>query len=253
MKTNAHSGAGCLRLACWGLFLLGYVAARAQFSDACWTGTWTGTNCYLTACGTNCLWSNCGSITIMISANNGVVTGWGSQDGVSCINCSNCTVTGHGTTSGPLSGTVSGNTIILSNNWVNSCNGQTNSFTLVGTLDTANGCIITGYPDFTMAKVGSCDSCKTNTSSIRWPPYNDTRINQNPIIIVNGPTVMIIDGQHHKITFVHGDPFTGEIRPASAKEVNSVVGRVLKEAAQASPSADWNREANNLAQKLLAP
>jgi hypothetical protein len=256
MKTTTHAGAGCLWLACWGLFLFCHLVAHAQqeFSDACWSGTWTGTYAFTNTVGNNCPWTNSGNITITISVNNGVVTGSGSQDGIGCINFSNCVMTGYGTRSGAIFGTVSGNTIILTNNWVNSCDGQNNAFLLGGTLKiTPSGCTITGDPDLTLQKRDSCESCMTNTTIIRVPTYTNTGLNQNPIVIVNGPEVIIIDGQRHTITIHRGDPFADETRPASAQEINSVVGRALKEAALASPNADWNGEANHLATKLLTP
>jgi hypothetical protein len=229
------------------------VHAQQQFSDACWSGTWSGTYSFTTTVGNNCLWTNSGNITITIDVSNGVVTGSGSQDGISCINLTNCSISGYGTRSGPLTGIVSGNTITLTNNWVNSCGGQTKAFSLVGTLGFLNGCTITGYPNLYLQKQGSCDSCMTNTTIIRVPTYTNTGLNQNPIVIVNGPEVIIIDGQHHTITIYRGDPFTVEERPASAQEINFMIGSVLKETAIASPKADWSGKANHLVKKLLTP
>ena len=108
-----------------------------------------------------------------LSVTNGVVTGSATEDGVVCINEKTCEIWGYGTLTGPLSGTVNGNTISLTGNLTNSCNGVAYVAPFSGTL---TGCTITGSPNLTMTRQSGCDTCKA-APTIIWT---------NPATIIYG-------------------------------------------------------------------
>src|SRR5579884_1148585 len=135
---------------CCALLLLSLsfspLSTRAQ-SDAAWTGTWSGTYSYINDGCSNL--PNPGTITLNLYVSNGVVTGNGIEYDKLCYDLNTCQVTGSGTLSGTLTGTVSNNSITVSGNWLDSCNGQIYPMQIGGTL---SGSTITGHPDLTLQK-----------------------------------------------------------------------------------------------------
>jgi hypothetical protein len=110
---------------------------------------------------------------------NGIVTGSATEDGVVCINEKTCVIRGYGTLTGPLSGTVTGNTISLTGNLTNSCNGAAYVAPFSGTL---TGCTITGSPNLTMTRQSGCETCKT-APTITWT--NPTAISYDTPLTVS--------------------------------------------------------------------
>ena len=112
-----------------------------------WSGTWVGTYNYMNA---YCGYANPGTVTLILSVSNGVVSGSGIDYDKLCYDTNTCEIYGKGTLSGPLTGTVSGNTItLIGSNWVDSCIGGTYTTGFGGTL---NGCTITGWPSLFLQK-----------------------------------------------------------------------------------------------------
>ena len=139
------------------------LAANAQQPDfdAGWTGNWLGTYSYvITPCGI----TNSGNISLVFSVSNGVVSGTGLEDGVACTD-GNCDVTGYGTFSGPLQGTVSGTTITVSGNWFDSCNNQSYGINFEGALsgDAITG---TGSDNILLYKLSVTNECLVDWNTV---------------------------------------------------------------------------------------
>lgn len=195
-------------------FLLLVQAINAQ-QQACWSGTWVGTYSWTTS-GGNCSWQSAGNITMTLLVTNGVVTGSGTEDGVVCINEKTCEIRGYGTLYGPLSGTVTGNTISLTGNLTNSCNGVSYVAPFSGTL---TGCTISGSPNLTMTRQSDCDTCRAapiitwnNLAAINYgTPLSSLQLNATANVAGNfdytpsSGTVLNIGNNALSVTFTPAD------------------------------------------------
>lgn len=220
------------------LGLMGFFKANAQqVSDACWSGTWTGP--YTegpNSSGTGCTWYNTGDTTITLSVVDGaVVSASGSSSGVTCIDFSTCDVTGYGTLSGDLSGTISDNTITLSGSWIDDCNFSNYP---VYFQETLSGCAMTGTQTF--SREGSCDSCSQVTVTLSASPTEGGIVNGGGSF-PSGQSITVTATPNSDYTFTNWTDGNGNVVSTSASYTFTVTQDVTLVANFASvdaPTAD---------------
>jgi hypothetical protein len=113
----------------------GNTSVTAEFDNpnVVWNGTWNSTQNFVSSDGT-CSQNVTASISLILSVSGGVVSGSGTENGIPCFN-DDCSVDSYPTITGPVSGSVSGNTISVVFSGVangGACDGQS-----VGTSFTA--------------------------------------------------------------------------------------------------------------------
>jgi MBG domain-containing protein/List-Bact-rpt repeat protein/Regulator of Chromosome Condensation (RCC1) repeat protein/Big-like domain-containing protein len=109
------------------------VTAEFDGSNPAWNGTWNSTQSFVSSDG-SCSQNVTASISLVLSVSGGTVSGSGTENGIPCFNA-DCSVDSYPTITGPVSGSVSGNTISVNFSGVangGACDGQS-----VGTSFTA--------------------------------------------------------------------------------------------------------------------
>ena len=109
------------------------VTATFDNPSAAFNGTWNSTQTYSSSDGT-CARTITSTISLILTVTGGNVTGAGTENGIPCFNDNNCSVLGVPSVTGPVFGTVNGQTISIEfagNANGGSCDGQsvTISFT----------------------------------------------------------------------------------------------------------------------------